>query len=125
MEVVGFLVIFFSWSTKRESTIALSTAEVEYVVASGCSTQILWMKSQLEDYQLYERNIIILYDSTFIICLSKNPILHSIVKDVEIKHHFLRDYLQKCVINLKYIDTNHQWAYIFTKPFAEDRFFLF
>ncbi|XP_050876485.1 secreted RxLR effector protein 161-like [Lathyrus oleraceus] len=36
-----------SWSSKRQSTIALSTTEVEYIAASRCSTQILWMKSQI------------------------------------------------------------------------------
>ena len=39
-----------SWSSKRQSTIALSTAEAEYIATAGCSTQMLWMKSQLEDF---------------------------------------------------------------------------
>ncbi|XP_058770970.1 secreted RxLR effector protein 161-like [Vicia villosa] len=33
-----------SWSCKRQSTIALSTVEAEYIYASGCSTEFLWMK---------------------------------------------------------------------------------
>lgn len=41
-----------SWSDKRQSNIALSTAEAKYIGAASCSTQILWMKSQLEDCQL-------------------------------------------------------------------------
>jgi hypothetical protein len=39
-----------SWSSKRQSTIALSIAEAEYIIAASYNTQILWMKSQLEDY---------------------------------------------------------------------------
>ena len=111
-----------SWSSKRQSTIALSTAEVEYIAAAGCSTQMLWMKSQLEDFQIFESNIPILCDNTSAICLSKNPILHSRAKHIEIKHHFIRDYIQKGILNLKFIDTDHQWADIFTKPLSEDRF---
>ena len=42
-----------SWSSKRQSIIALSTAEAEYIAAAGCSTQMLWMKSQLEDFQIF------------------------------------------------------------------------
>ncbi|XP_050885297.1 secreted RxLR effector protein 161-like [Lathyrus oleraceus] len=38
-----------SWSSKRQSTIALSTAEAEYIVIFECNTQMLWMKSHLED----------------------------------------------------------------------------
>ena len=84
-----------SWSNKRQSTIALSTAEVEYIVAAGYNTQMLWMKSQLEDFQIFESNILILCDNTSAICLSENPILHSRAKNIEIKHHFIRDYIQK------------------------------
>lgn len=110
------------WSSKRQSTIALSTTEVEYIAASGCSTQILWMKIQLEDFQIYESNIPIFCDNTSATCLSKNPILHSRAKRIEIKHHFIRDHVHKCVLNLKFIDTDHQLVDIFTKPLPEDRF---
>lgn len=111
-----------SWSNKKQSTIALSTIETEYIVASGCTTHILWMKSQLEDYQLYESNILILYDNAFTICLSKNPILYPKAKHIEIKHRFIRDYVQKGVINLKFIDIDHQLSDIFTKLITEDVF---
>ena len=83
---------------------------------------MLWIKNQLEDYQIYESNIPIFCDNTAAICLSKNPILHSRAKHIEIKHHFIRDYVQKGILNLSFIDTDHQWADIFTKPLAEDRF---
>jgi hypothetical protein len=109
-----------SWSSKRQSTIALSTAKAEYIAAAGCITQILWMKSQLEDYQMKEGNIPIYCDNTSTICLSKNPILHSRTKRIKIKHHFIGDYVQKGIIDIKFIDTYHQWADIFTKPLFED-----
>jgi len=51
------------------------------------------MKHQLEDYQITENFIPIYCDNTAVICLSKNPILHSRVKHIEIKHHFIRDYV--------------------------------
>src|SRR3954468_23942021 len=111
-----------SWYSKKQATIALSTTEAEYVAAADCSTQMLWMKSQLEDYQIYESNIPIFCDNTSAICLSNNSILHSKAKHIEIKHHFIRDYVQKGVISLNFVDTDHQWADIFTKPLAEDRF---
>ena len=46
-------------------------------------------------------------------CLSKNPILHSRAKHIEIKHQFIRDYVQKGVLDIHFIDTDHQWADIF------------
>ena len=77
------------------------------------------MKSRLEDFNIYNSNILILYDNTSAIFLSKNPILHSRAKHIEIKHH---DYIQKGIISLKFIDTDHQWVYVFTKPLSKDRF---
>ena len=79
---------------------------------------MIWMKSQLEDFQIFESNISILCDNTSAIWLSKNPIFHSRAKHIEIKQHFIRDYIQKGILSLKFIDTDHQWADIFTKPLA-------
>ena len=80
------------------------------------------MKNQLEDYQIHENNIPIFCDNTAAICLSKNLILHSRAKHIEIKHHFIRDYVQKGVLDIQFIDTDHQWADIFRKPLTEERF---
>ncbi|WJX12733.1 hypothetical protein P8452_03195 [Trifolium repens] len=111
-----------SWASKRQTTIAMSTAEAEYISAAKCCTQLLWMKYQLEDYQISSNNIPLHCDNTAAIHLSKNPILHSRAKHIEIKHHFIRDYVQKGVIDLKFIETENQWVDIFTKPLAVERF---
>jgi len=73
----------------------MSTAEAEYISVASCCTQLLWMKHQLEDYQINANIIPIYCDNAAAICLSKNPILHSRAKHIEIKHHFIRDYVQK------------------------------
>jgi len=76
------------WASKTQLTIALSTTEAKYISIASCCTQLLWMKHQLEDYQINENNIPIYCDNTAAICLLKNPILHSRGKHIEIKHHF-------------------------------------
>ncbi|XP_057452605.1 secreted RxLR effector protein 161-like [Lotus japonicus] len=73
-----------SWSSKRQSTISLSTAEVEYVAASSCCTQLLWVKHQLEDYNIHEDHIPLLCDNTSAINIAKNPVQHSRTKHIEI-----------------------------------------
>lgn len=60
------------------------------------------MKSQLEDYQLKENNILIFCDNISAMCLSKNPILHFRAKHIKIKHYFVRDHVHKAIINLKF-----------------------
>ena len=52
----------------------------------------------------------------------KPPIQHSITKHIEIKHHFIRDHVQKGDIMLESVDTLYQIADIFTKPLDRDRF---
>lgn len=65
------------------------------------------MKHQLEDCHIIENNNLIFYDNTAIICLCKNPMMHSKAKHIEIKHHFIIDYVQKGVLDIHFIDTDH------------------
>jgi len=53
-----------SWDSKRQVTIVMSTAEAEYISAASCCTQLLWMKHQLEDYQIIANSIPIYCDNT-------------------------------------------------------------
>jgi len=76
----------------------------------------------LEDYQINANIIPIYCDNTAAICLSKNPILHSRAKHIEIKHHFMRDYAQKGILDIQFIDIEHQWDDIFIKPLTMERF---
>jgi len=82
------------------------------------------MKHQLEDYQIHANSIPIYCDNTVAIYLSKNPILHSRAKHIEIKHHFISDYVQKGILDIQFIDTGHQWADIFTKSLTVERFYF-
>jgi len=77
---------------------------------------------QLEYYQINANSIPIFCDNTADICLSKNQFLHSRAKHIEIKHHFIRDYVQKGTLDIQFIDTEHQWADIFTKPLTMEKF---
>ncbi|WVZ03899.1 hypothetical protein V8G54_024705 [Vigna mungo] len=55
--------------------------------------------------------------------LTKNPIMHSTTKHIKIKHHFLRDRIQKGDYEIEYVDTKHQLVDIFTKALPKDRFY--
>ena len=63
------------------------------------------MKHQLEDYQITENCIPIYCDNIAAIYLSKNRILHLRAKHIEIKHHFIRDYVQKGVLDIQIVGT--------------------
>ena len=93
-------------------------------IACYCS-QFLWVKYQLEDYSSFENNILVYCNNTSAINLSKNPIQHSKAKHTEIKYHFIRDYVQKGVFDIKFVDIDHPWVDIVTKPLFKDLLIFF
>ncbi|KAL8156686.1 hypothetical protein AgCh_001692 [Apium graveolens] len=111
-----------AWHSKKQTSVALSTAEGEYIAAGSCCAQILWMQQTLQDFGISYSNIPIYCDNTSAINISKNPVMHSRTKHIDVRHHFLRDNVSKGNIELIYISTEKQRADIFTKPLAEDRF---
>ena len=95
-----------SWLSKKQSSVSLSTIEVEYIAATTCCTQVLWMKQTLRDIQVkYDESIPILCDNTSVIYISKNPMMHSKTKHIPIKFHFLQERVTEKNIKLGYIGT--------------------
>lgn len=84
-----------SWFSKKQNSVALSIAEAEYVAASSCYAQVLWIRQELTDFGILFNQTPIKCDNTSAINLSKNPVLHSRTKHIEVRHHFLRDHVQK------------------------------
>ncbi len=111
-----------SWFSKKQNSVALSTAEAEYIAAGSCCAQVLWIKQQLEDFGIKMDNIPIKCDNTSAINLTKNPVQHSKSKHIEIRHHFIRDHVMKNDVMIEYVCTENQLADIFTKPLCKDRF---
>ena len=81
----------------------------------------MWIKQQLKDYSFDLNEIPLKYDNNSAINLSKNLILHSRSKHIEVRNHFLRDNVQNKHINLEFVSTNDQLADIFTEPLREER----
>ena len=76
----------------------------------------------MKDYGIDLGQVPVLCDNTSAINLTKNPILHSRTKHIEIRHHFIRDHIQNGNIKVEYVPTEQQLADIFTKPLKEDHF---
>ncbi|GJS62671.1 hypothetical protein Tco_0657455 [Tanacetum coccineum] len=80
-----------SWQCKKQTVVANSTTEAEYIAASNCYGQVLWIQNQMLDYGYNFMHIKIYIDNESIICIVKNPIFHLKTKHIEIRHHFIRD----------------------------------
>jgi hypothetical protein len=111
-----------SWSSKKQTYVALSTAKAEYVVVGQCCEQLLWMRQTLRDFGYNLSKVPLLYDNESAICLADNPVEHNCTKHIDIRHHFSSDHLQRGDINVCHIRTENQLADIFTKPLEEKRF---
>jgi hypothetical protein len=114
-----------SWASKKQNSIALSTAEAEYIAACHCCAQLLWMRQTLRDYGYKLSKVPLLCDNESAICMADNPIEHSRTKHKDIWYHFLRDHQQKRDIEIAYVNTHNQLVDIFTKPLDEKTFTKF
>nr|GEV70929.1 copia protein [Tanacetum cinerariifolium] len=110
------------WSAKKQTALAISMTEAEYVFAGKACQQALWMKQALIDYGIRLDDILIICDNKCAIDLSKNPIQHSRTKHIEIHHHFLRDNVQKGNISIEKVASEDNIADIFTKPLKREVF---
>ncbi|GKD78150.1 hypothetical protein Tco_1340771 [Tanacetum coccineum] len=110
------------WGVKKQQSVAMSLAEAEYVAIARCCANILWMKSQLTDYDIIYEKAPIFCDNTSAIAISNNTVLHSRTKHTDIRYHFIRDHVLKGDIELHFIPTQYQLADIFTKPLDEPTF---
>lgn len=111
-----------SWFSKKQTSVALSTTEAEYVAAGRACAQVLWMKQMFVDYNEHMNEIPIMCDNKSAIDLSKYQKFHSRCKHIEIRHHFLRDNVQNGNIVLEKIDTTENIADIFTKALKRETF---
>ena len=111
-----------SWHIKKQSCVALSTVEAEYIDVGSCCAQILWIKQQLKDLGLQISKVPLLCDNTSAINLTKNQVQHSRTKHIEIRHHSIHDLITNGDCEIKFISTESQLADIFTKPLSKDSF---
>ena len=110
-----------AWASRKQQSVTLSTTESEYVAATECVKEMIWLKSLLN--QLVEMNVSILYvDNQSTIKLIKNPEFHKRTKHIDVKYHFIREKLADNVFVLEYVPTDSQEVDVMTKPLSFDKF---
>ncbi|GJY19543.1 copia protein [Tanacetum coccineum] len=107
---------------KKQTALAISTTEAEYVSAGKACQQALWMKQALIDYDVRLDDVPIMCDNKGAIDLSKNPVQHSRTKHIEIRHHFLRDNVQKGHISIEKVSSVDNITDILMKPLKRESF---
>ncbi|KAJ9556104.1 hypothetical protein OSB04_010718 [Centaurea solstitialis] len=111
-----------SWQCKKQATVSQSTTEAEYIAASQCCSQVLWIQNQMQDYGLSFLQTPIYIDNNSAISIVNNHVKHSKTKHIEIKYHLIRDCNEKKLIQVLKVHTDDQYADLFTKAFDVGRF---
>ncbi|GKA98748.1 hypothetical protein Tco_0826685, partial [Tanacetum coccineum] len=119
-QFLGYRLIL--WQCKKQTIVATSTTEAEYVDVANCCGQVLWIQNQMLDYGFNFMNTRIYIDNESTICIVKNPVFHSKTKHIEIRHHFIRDAYEKKLIQVLKIHTDNNVADLLTKAFDVSRF---
>ncbi|GJV90677.1 retrovirus-related pol polyprotein from transposon TNT 1-94 [Tanacetum coccineum] len=100
-----------TWDS-RQSNVALS---------ASCA-QVMWMRTQLQDYGFNYNKIPLYCDSQSAIAISCNPVQHSRTKHIHTRYHFIKEQVENGIIELYFVRTEYQLADMFTKALPEDRF---
>ncbi|XP_052197210.1 secreted RxLR effector protein 161-like [Diospyros lotus] len=117
--VFFYSTIAFSWSSKKQSVIALSTCEAEYVAVAFTVCEAIWLKNLVSTLGCLNQEPVIIYvDNKSAIKLTKNPIQHGRSKHIDTRFHFICQHVKQGTVELEYYHTLEQVVNIFTKPLS-------
>ena len=112
-----------SWQSVKQSVVAMSSCEAEYIAASTACTQAVWLARLLGDLLGRDTRVVQLrVDSKSALALAKNPVFHERSKHIRLRYHFIRSCLDEGSIEASYINTTDQLADLLTKPLGRIKF---
>jgi hypothetical protein len=104
-----------SWTSKRQSTVASSTAEAEYTALFSATQDSVYLSNLLGDIGIECSPITIHEDNQPAIHIASNPVTSRHSKHFDVRLHFTREKLQDGLINIAYCPTSDMVADMLTK----------
>ena len=105
-----------AWSSKKQASVALSTAEAGYISAMHAAKQVLWHCSLFWEFKIdLPTNSTIFSDNQAAIAIAHHPEFHACTKHIDILYHFPRDLVRSGTLNLVYVNTHQNIADLFWK----------
>ena len=112
-----------SWHSEKQSSVALSTVEAEYISTCSASCEAVWLWKLLSGlFGLELEATVILCGNQSCIKMTENPVFHDKSKHIEIWYFYIRDLVTKGVVKLVYVSTDEQVAGMLTKPLSCGKF---
>lgn len=125
--VSGFVFTVYSstvsWTTRKQPSVALSSAEAEYMALSVAVTEAIWLRRLLMDLSVkIDEPTVIYEDNQACIRVAEDDKMMKRLKHVDVRYHFVRDEIQKGVFRLVYVPTGNQIADMMTKGLGRLQF---
>jgi hypothetical protein len=112
-----------TWKSQKQSCVALSTAEAEYIALSSATQESVWLRNLTSELGSPAETPTTIYeDNQSAIAMTKNPQFHGRAKHIDIKYHFIRENVNNGIIKLEYCPTEEMTADIFTKGLSREQF---
>ena len=84
-----------SWKSTLQSTMALSTTEVEYMTITEAVKEAIWLQGLFDDLGVGQKQVTVFCDSQSAIHLAKNQVYHAQTKYIDVRYHFVPESLKK------------------------------
>ena len=112
-----------SWRSKKQSSVALSTAEAEYVALASSAQEAVWMRQLTTELGSAPTDATTIFeDNQSAISMASNPQFHGRAKHISIKYHFIREKVSDGMVKLRYCPTNEMIADMLTKGLPKEQF---
>ena len=112
-----------SWRSRKQSIVALSTTEAEYVALCDAAQEAVWLRGLLGDIGFVQNAPTTIFeDNQGAICLSQNPKDHTRTKHIDIKYHYIRERVAAKQLAVQHCATGDMLADTLTKGLAKPAF---
>jgi hypothetical protein len=112
-----------SWTSRKQTIVALSSTEAEYIACGEAVQETLWTRQLLQEIGLGTTEPTTVYvDNQSAIALATNSKHHQRTKHINVRHHFIRQHVDEGSIKLTWTPSEHQLADILTKPVGPNIF---
>ena len=113
------------WTSRAQKTIALSSTEAEYMALSDCACQVVWMHTLLGELSYPLKPVPICGDNQGSIFITSNPVTEKRSKHIDIRFHYIREVIERKLVEVFFIDRDKNPADLLTKNLGSPKFLLF
>ena len=108
------------WHSKRQNTVALSSCEAEYMAITDATKEALYVYNLMSEFHQVATPILLHCDNQGAAYLSTNTVNNQRSKHIDIRYHFIRDWIAKGIVSINYVNTSDNVADIFTKALPKE-----